>query len=1107
MPVYFTHTFVFCLTFSLSLFLIKTNTIYHEFPFTYKIVKIEANYQMKKSLLLSIIGLILIAFSMIPYAVAASDIYQEKITQVGRINFASLRLAIEDLTDSYPDQYPASYLEQLNDYKANRIAIIKALKQKENNSLQQADALLQFQRQALLANPLIDFDQLLMIKRDEKKLGLPMNWESNSSIPQQGYDNQIVVLSPLSLTGQLTTLYKPPKDRFVGDIDLHFDADRMLFSMPGDNGRWQVYELSADGRDIRQCSLIDQPDVDNYDACYLPDGNILFTSTAPFVGVPCVTGSSHVSNLFLRNSQTKNIRRLTFEQDHDWCPTVLNNGRILYLRWEYSDIPHFVSRILFHMNPDGTGQMEYYGSNSYWPNSMFYARPVPNHTTKFVAIVGGHHDEPRMGELVLFDPAMGRHEADGVIQRIPGRGGKVAPIIRDELIKKSWPKFLHPWPLSDKYFITSCKPSPGANWGIYLVDVFDNMTLIKELEDYALLEPIPFKKTTAPPVIPSKVQPESKDALVYFTDIYKGGGLKGVPQGTVKKLRLFTYHFAYHGMGGQVNRVGLDGPWDIKRVIGEVPVEEDGSAYFSVPANTPISLQPLDEEGKALQLMRSWMTAMPGEILTCVGCHEQQNTAPPVMSAMALQRQPSKIKPWYGPTRGFSFIREVQPVLDKYCIRCHDGTSQPEMDMPDFRSLPSVHPKGQNATYNNGTKFPPSYIALRSYVRAPTIESDLHLLPPGEFHADSTQLVQMLNKGHHNVNLSAEAWDRLITWIDLNTPAHGTWREIVGDQKVIHQRDRRLAMLKQYANIDENPEEILQPAQLKDNRTPPQPRGIPSIKQPANDWAFSPQQAMARQVSLGDYQDAIDLGNGIDMPMMLIPSGEFASASDQTKIRINDPYWISAYEITNQQYQLFNPSHDSRLEHGDFLQFSIRERGYPLNAARQPVVRVSWNDAITFCRWLSEKTGDNYTLPNEARWEYACRAGSESAMWYGDHTVDFSKYANLADSSFQKVDTFDWGLPSGAIPEWRPAIRQFNDKYRVSAPVGTYQPNPWGLYDMHGNAAEWTSTTATEMNDRKIVKGGSWYDRPNMADANHKVYYHTYLPVYNVGFRVIRESR
>ena len=203
---------------------------------------------------------------------------------------------------------------------------------------------------------------------------------------------------------------------------------------------------------------------------------------------------------------------------------MLNNGRVLYTRWEYSDIPHYTSRILFHMNPDGTGQMEYYGSNSYWPTAMFFARPVPDHPTKFVAIVGGHHGVPRMGELVLFDPAKGRHEADGAIQRISDYGKKVEPVILDMLADRSWPKFLHPYPLSDKHFIVSARPNPESSWGIYLVDVFDNMLLLKEVAGRALLEPIPLRTTKKPPVIASKVQPECKDAVVYLADVYVGNG-------------------------------------------------------------------------------------------------------------------------------------------------------------------------------------------------------------------------------------------------------------------------------------------------------------------------------------------------------------------------------------------------------------------------------------------------------------------------------------------------------------------------------------------------------------------------------------------------------
>jgi len=122
-------------------------------------------------------------------------------------------------------------------------------------------------------------------------------------------------------------------------------------------------------------------DVDNYDPVYLPDGRIIFASTRCFHGVPCVGGGNQVANLFLFDPEGdpkgEKIRQITFEQDHDWCPTLLHNGRVMYTRWEYSDSPHYFTRILMHMNPDGTQQAELYGSNSYWPNSTFYARPCP----------------------------------------------------------------------------------------------------------------------------------------------------------------------------------------------------------------------------------------------------------------------------------------------------------------------------------------------------------------------------------------------------------------------------------------------------------------------------------------------------------------------------------------------------------------------------------------------------------------------------------------------------------------------------------------------------------------------------------------------------------
>jgi formylglycine-generating enzyme required for sulfatase activity len=1018
---------------------------------------------------------------------------------------ASLRLAIQDLSQSYGTRYP-----QGGAFAARLLELERRMAASAASPELSAD-LAQLASDALLANPLLDFERLLLVERGGNKLGLPQNWEGNSSLPGNGFKNQIAVLSPVRPEGELRTLFRPEGGRFVGDVDLDFDAKRLLFSMPGDNGRWQVFEMGAEGGPPQQLPLIHEPDVDNYDACYLPDGNLIFGSTAPFTGVPCVGGTSHVANLYRLNRADGEIRRLTFDQDHNWCPTVLNDGRLLYLRWEYSDIPHFAARILFHMNPDGSDQKEYYGSGSYWPNAMFYARPIPGSATRFVAVVGGHHGQPRMGELVLFDTAQGRCEAEGALQRIPGRGKKIEPVILDNLTDASWPKFLHPWPLSDKYFLVAAKPTPGSKWGIYLADVFDNLVLVKECPDgNALLEPIPMRPQRRPPLAPDRVRPQQPDATLTILDVHAGPGLAGVPRGTVKQLRLFTYHFAYHGMGGQTNRVGLDGPWDIKRIIGTVPVEADGSAYFRVPANTPISVQPLDGDGQAIQLMRSWMTAMPGETLSCGGCHDPQNSTPPTSKCLALSKPPAAITPWHGPTRGFSFVREVQPVLDRLCVGCHDGSAEPGRSaLPDLRAAPPVHPQAGNAGYNNGTQFTPSYLALRSYVRGHTIESDMHLLTPCEFSADTTELIQILRAGHHGVTPNAEDWDRLTTWIDLNTPAHGTWTEIVGAGKVSAQRDRRREMLQRYAQRDEDPEAI--PNETAAAIAFEAPPNIPARAALAagiaiQGWPFDAAEARRRQLANGNFERQLDLGNGVKLDLLLIPQGAFPMGDAEghpgpAPVTLAKPYWLGRCEISNEQYAGFDPQHDSRIERGDFLQFGATERGYPANSPKQPVVRVSWNEAMAFCRWLSNKSGEACSLPTEAQWEYACRAGTATPLWFGGLDGDFSKSANLADHTLRVMPTFGWGLPSGAVPPWRPAIDSINDGFRVAAPVGSYAANAWGLCDMSGNVCEWTAGEFSP--ERKSVRGGSWSQRPAQATSTCRLGYRPWQRVYHVGFRVM----
>ncbi|OHB69536.1 MAG: hypothetical protein A2V70_03685 [Planctomycetes bacterium RBG_13_63_9] len=195
----------------------------------------------------------------------------------------------------------------------------------------------------------------------------------------------------------------------------------------------------------------------------------------------------------------------------------------------------------------------------------------------------------------------------------------------------------------------------------------------------------------------------------------------------------------------------MDGPWDVRRVLGTVPVTESGSAYFTVSANTPIAVQPLDAEGKAMQLMRSWFTAMPGEAVACVGCHEGTNSAPPQRSPRTLAGKPSRIAPWHGAVRGFSWDREVLPVLDKYCVGCHNGREQADgQTPPDLRrAAPQTMP-------HSDALFPPSFYALRRFVRSPGLEGDPRVLPVADYHADISPLVRMLRKGHRNVRLDVE---------------------------------------------------------------------------------------------------------------------------------------------------------------------------------------------------------------------------------------------------------------------------------------------------------------------------------------------------------------
>ncbi|MDO5565702.1 MAG: SUMF1/EgtB/PvdO family nonheme iron enzyme, partial [Planctomycetia bacterium] len=847
-----------------------------------------------------------------------------------------------------------------------------------------------------------------------------------------------------------------------------------------------------------------------------------FISSASMMGVPCIGGSSMVGNIYRLEPDGKTVRQLTFEQDQDWCPVTLENGRILYLRWEYIDIPHYFSRIMMTMNPDGTNQVEHYGSGSYWPNSLFYAKPIPGQSSKFVGIVSGHHGIARSGELVIFDPAKGRQEADGVVQRIPDRGKTVVPHIEDQLVQNSMPQFLFPFPLSDDYFLVSAKMTNSDRWAIYLVDTFDNMLKLREEEGFFLLEPTPIVEQNEPRTIPDRTVPGEKESTVFITDIYFGQGLPKVPVGTVKKLRVYSLSYGYRGIGGH-DVFGMESCWDARRILGEVPVFEDGSATFRIPANTPLVLQPLDKDGAAVQLMRSWFVGMPGETGSCIGCHETQNSVSPVKKTIAQRTPPVAIQPFYGKDRPFSFEGEIQPILDKYCVGCHNG------EKPMRPNFADVTPGERN--------FSKSYHALHGYVRRPGPESDNHVFRPMEYHSSTSELIVMLKKGHHNVKLDAEAWQKLYCWIDLNVPYFGTWLEISKllpkDKKpkyglkhveeVNKIADRYVELKKMYAGLDLNFEtdtidlstrkkiEFVKPAELPEpDRTSPKA------------WAFDAARAKEMQKP-GTV--TIPLSDAVKLTMVQIPAGEFVMGDEcgfddelpRRVTKIEKPFWMMTTEVTNAMYALFDAQHDSRFI--DQWNKDHTTPGYPANKPEQPVIRISWQEANDFCKWLNKKTGKTFRLPTEAEWEWAARAGSDKPMWFGDLDADFGKFENLADFSTRLFVVRGINPQPYEHADWEafiPRIEGVNDGNMIAQAVGQYKPNAWGLYDMLGSVAEWTQSSYKpypyvagdgrnngDLSSHKVARGGSWRDRPKWARCGVRRDYESWQKVFNVGFRLV----
>ena len=955
-------------------------------------------------------------------------------------------------------------------------------------------------REALLADPALRDLKIVYVQRAitpgndghlMRRLGIPSNHESHSSMDRMGYENEIVLLD--IATGETTTLYKPPHNGYVGDLDLHWDGARLLFTQSDEQG-WKLWEIDIDGQSLRQVSQTPD-DVDCFDACYLPDGRIVTASNAPWQCIPCWHGVAQkfVANLYIMNADGTGMRRLCFDQDHDMHPSVRNDGQVVFSRWDYTGINRLFLRPLMVMNPDGTGQRALYGSNSWFPNGLYSPHELPGANGKFLCILAGYHGSNRNGHLVIVNTNLGTKEDEGIVQRISGRGLPLEVRYMDRLTEHEYPKFSTPAPITSTHFLVSAQMEDEPDSiGLYLADTSDTLRLIRKTKGYALLEPIPVIRRPMPPGIPDRIDRERDDATIFLQDVYCGQGLDGVPRGVVKRLRVIAYDFGYVGLAG-TDKIGLSGPWEAMRIIGTTPVGEDGSASFRVPANTPLAFQALDAEGKAVQLMRTWFTAMPGESVGCVGCHESVQHAPPMGSPSAAYRPPEDLEPWCGPPRGFDFAREVQPVLNRYCVQCHDGETQtldlrPEEQVEDYVGVvpgyydrTRMHPT-HKARYGGSVKYTPAYEALLPYIRRVNIGDDVSVLRPGHYHADTSELVQLLQNAHYGVSLDEESWSRIVTWIDLNGPCHGTWQDVFDMPVPDGGHERRLELAAAYGGPPDDPETT--PNSSSYDETPVTPQKTVS----------EPQEVQARRTErlAGSKPMTLPLGDGQAIELR----------------RVDSSYWMSACEITNEQFALFDTSHESgyytkrHAERAD-------DKGIPLNGPKQPVLRVCFNQALAFCDWLSKKTGKNVSLPTETQWEFACRGGNSSAFHFGGTDDDFSPWANMADKTFASfgargrdgqhflvagdVDFID--AEGVAL-----ADRRYDDKGCVTMPVGSYAPNAFGLYDMHGNAAEWT---LTEESGERVVKGGSYLDRPSRCRVSNRYCFPPWQKVYNTGFRIV----
>jgi hypothetical protein len=686
-----------------------------------------------------------------------------------------------------------------------------------------------------LADVAENYPQILFIKRHPVQPSFFGYTEGQSDAQSESHFLPGSALCLMTFKGpqdiEIETLLDDPAG-VIRDMDVSWDGTRILYAhKKSREDDYHLYEMNAQTRTVRQ--ITSGKGVADYEGRYLPDGDIVFSSTRCVQTVDCWW--TEVSNMYRCDKDGRYLRRLGFDQVHTLYPAVLNDGTVVYTRWDYNDRGQVFPQGLFQMNPDGTGQKQYYGNNSWFPTTTSHVRSIPG-SNKVLAVLMGHHSW-QAGKLALIDRNQGRQEDSGVQLVAPWRDNPLQDKIRKgeyrvDAYGQDEELYRHPWALSEDEYITAMTPDRNARGNgtpflLYYADRFGHREVLVADPKISCGHPIPLAARPTPPVKAAVVDYAQDSGTYFMEDVYVGPGLKDIPRGTAKKLRVVSLEYRAAGVGnnGSAGEAGGalistpisvgNGCWDVKKIWGETPIQSDGSAFFRVPARTPVYFQVIDKDGCVIQTMRSWSTLMPGEHLSCIGCHEDEGVAPlNAKLTIAMQKGPQDLMPFYGPPRGFSFAREVQPILDRHCVQCHDGTEGQDKAF----SLTSRPYRDETAK----RFWSEAYLALtgakpqreargdsfREVVNWIESQSRPSMLPPYYKGAAKSNLMKILREGHGKTSLDKEAMDKIAAWIDLAVPFCGdyleanAWNQDEMDKYMRYQRKREALALEDITNIE-----------------------------------------------------------------------------------------------------------------------------------------------------------------------------------------------------------------------------------------------------------------------------------------------------------------